>query len=206
MRRRLVIYPRENNYLMQLKQPFYIGLTGLARSGKNTAGVHLRQLLYAASGNNFPHLGSFAAPLKKCYETIYGEEYQDTDEWKSGMAPFGGLTRRQALQGIGHGLREILGDSVWLDAFFSEAEKWVPGVWIITDVRYPNEVDEIIKRGGVVYRVHRDGTAEMNHPSEQILKHRVFPVILNNGTINDLRINCQQVADSIIKQIEASCL
>lgn len=191
---------------MELNKPFFVGLTGLARSGKNTAGVHLRQQLYPGLTNNFPHLGSFAAPLKKCYETIYGEEYQDTDEWKSGMTPFGRLTRREAMQGIGHGLREILGESLWIDAFFAETDKWVPGVWIITDVRYPNEVDEIIKRGGVVYRVEREGTVEMDHPSEQVLRHRVYPVIINNGTINDLRINCQEVADSIINQIGRACV
>jgi hypothetical protein len=64
---------------------------------------------------------------------------------------------------------------------------------VITDVRFILETEEILKRGGQVYRIKRKGYEEpaYNHPSEteqlQILDDRLNGVILNNGGLEDLK-------------------
>jgi len=76
-----------------------------------------------------------------------------------------------------------------------------PSNWLVTDVRFPDEVKAIEDRGGVVIRVNRpdeplieDGTTiyyppfdDVEHPSETALDDYEFDyVINNNGTIEDL--------------------
>ena len=56
--------------------------------------------------------------------------------------------------------------------------------WIIPDVRFPNEVEAIKERGGIVIRVNRSTTksdSNSNHESEIALDHyHDFDAIINN--------------------------
>lgn len=77
-----------------------------------------------------------------------------------------------------------------------------PSNWIITDVRFPNEVEAITKRNGINIRIEREditGQGKLNpHTSETALDD--YPawdyVIHNFGDINDLVL---QVRDILIK-------
>ncbi len=101
--------------------------------------------------------------------------------------------------------REILHPNVWVNAVMShykptplhgrESTKIseLPN-WIITDMRFPNELEAVKSRKGITIRVNR-GTVERTgkvivrdeHPSETGLDNATFDyVIENNGTIKDL--------------------
>jgi hypothetical protein len=59
--------------------------------------------------------------------------------------------------------------------------------WIITDVRFKNEAEAIVRRGGVLIRVNRPSDQTDNHPSETDLDSYNFGYVLNNtGSVEDL--------------------
>lgn len=64
--------------------------------------------------------------------------------------------------------------------------------WIITDMRFPNEMEAIVEREGITIRVVRDNRTRTlldvnNHPSEISLDDSKFDYeIINDGSIEDL--------------------
>lgn len=52
--------------------------------------------------------------------------------------------------------------------------------WIITDVRFPNELKAIKDRNGITIRVERPNLIENNHLSETSLDSANFDFIINN--------------------------
>lgn len=74
--------------------------------------------------------------------------------------------------------------------------------WIITDTRFPNELEAIKSRGGITIRVERPAYLQQNnagiivstHESETALDTAIFDyVINNNGTIEELIDNVQTI-------------
>jgi len=123
------------------------------------------------------------------------------------------LTPRKLLQLLGtEAGRNILHPNIWVNALFADyvcndcGQKECPTdeedtgqmihrsfpSWIITDVRFPNEVERIKDKGGIVIRVNRDnGTRAIDvnpHPSETALDDfsDFDYVIENDGSIEDL--------------------
>jgi hypothetical protein len=99
--------------------------------------------------------------------------------------------------------RQIIHPNIWVNATMASFVKeyrglpseYKPGLnmgtypnWVITDVRFTNEVDAIVKRGGHIIRVERPGI-EYNdtHESETALDNVKFRnTIINDGTLEDL--------------------
>lgn len=83
-------------------------------------------------------------------------------------------------------------------------EKALPN-WLITDLRFPNELEAVNQRGGLTIRVERykrvGGTdvepsiiARIPHPSETALDNAQFAyTIHNNGSIEDLVASVKEV-------------
>lgn len=64
--------------------------------------------------------------------------------------------------------------------------------FIITDTRFPNELEAVKKRGGITIRVNRPGLTKSNHLSETSLDSATFDFIINNDKdikhlINEVR-------------------
>lgn len=105
---------------------------------------------------------------------------------------------RSLLQGLGTAAREELGAEVWVDALFDRLNEdhWehfkmefpVGEHAVITDVRYPNEVERLFAEGGHLVRIMRDGVGPVNgHGSETAID--MIPAdftITNNGTLAHL--------------------
>ena len=140
------------------------------------------------------------------------------------------LTPRLLLQLLGTECgRQILHPNIWVNALMSEYKSslcndgkfvtktnpdgstlsWIPHPlmepetypnWIITDMRFPNELEAIKSRGGISIRVNRPYTTVVGgngipatfnqnqfHPSETALDNAEFDyTIENNSTIEDL--------------------
>jgi hypothetical protein len=82
--------------------------------------------------------------------------------------------------------------------------------WIVTDMRFPNELEAIKNREGITIRVNRDirckdGLADIvgrmkeeQHPSETALDDATFDYTIdNNGTIEEL---IEKVKEILIKK------
>ena len=126
------------------------------------------------------------------------------------------LTPRELLQIIGtECIRDKVHPNAWVNALFADYKaKWVPTGdsvaeedvslekeypnWIITDMRFPNELEAIKSRGGITIRVNRPYTTVVGgngipatfsqfHPSETALDNAEFDyTIENNSSIEDL--------------------
>jgi hypothetical protein len=115
------------------------------------------------------------------------------------------MSVREFLQKLGtEAMRDGLHTNVWVNALFADYKsKWVPTGnaieedevslqkeypnWIITDMRFPNELEAVIKKGGITIRVVRPGTVTGEHPSETALDNTTFDYeIINDGTMEEL--------------------
>lgn len=62
--------------------------------------------------------------------------------------------------------------------------------WVVTDMRFPNELQAIQQRGGLTIRVNRKLADSVDHISDRALDNAKFDIVLdNNGSINDLLNN-----------------
>lgn len=116
------------------------------------------------------------------------------------------LQVRSMLQKIGtEAMRDIIHPNIWINALFADYKgifkglpsEYIPGKnltypnWIITDLRFPNELDAVRERGGITLRIIRPSIEEASnslHESETALDGAVLNhVIVNDGTIEDLK-------------------
>lgn len=79
------------------------------------------------------------------------------------------------------------GQTAWIDALFENLDD---GDFVVTDVRFPNEAEAILDRGGHVIKLVRPGfdTGTLNdHPSETEVENCRFDrLVPNDGTLADL--------------------
>lgn len=122
------------------------------------------------------------------------------------------MSVRELLQKLGtEAMRDGLHENVWVNALFADYKpkctpkdafnKDLPN-WIITDMRFPNEMEAVVKKGGITIRVVRNqirtGNLILEHPSETALDgHTMHYEIINDGTIEDL---IEKVKEILIKE------
>jgi hypothetical protein len=192
--------------------PFFICFCGKKQTGKDTSMEFVKQMLRDA-GKSFVS-ASFAEPLKdKICADILGidrallfgsnEDKETLTHIMWDTLPLdirvryskvtrgprsGPMTVREVLQVVGTDIfRNMLMDNVWVSIPFNKDYKDT-NVVIITDVRFPNEVNFINKYGGVVIRLEREAGPKDNHPSETLLDTYSFErTYHNNGSLDDRR-------------------
>ena len=145
------------------------------------------------------------------------EKFEDQEFKKLHMGLEWEMTYREFLQKLGtEAMRDGLHTNVWVNALFADyirnddkliriteenLEEWQEGDypnWIITDMRFPNEMKAVAEREGVTIRVVRPGTVVGNHPSEVALDDAKFDYeILNDGSIEVL---VQKVREILTKE------
>ena len=208
-----------------------IGIMGRAGSGKDLVGSMIQYLdasiLYKGADSYIEDLlnrgfspnkdydgvsnwsiRKFAEPLKQIICIITGcsrEQLEDPvfkntplgDDWiTSGKK----LTPRDLLQIIGTDfIKNELNTNVWVSALLNKYKSYYK--WIITDVRFPNEVRAIKEHGGVIIKVERpcstcgeydnticsNGYHSIQHESETALdSYTPDYVIKNEGSIEAL--------------------
>jgi hypothetical protein len=160
-----------------------IGISGYARSGKDTIAEKLAEVGYARA--------SFADAIR---EALYRLNPTIGDEpLKSRVDRLGWeITKsipevRELLQRFGTEVgRDMFGDTIWIDYLFDSLPDG--SKIVIPDVRYPNEADAITDLGGAVWRVEREGVKAVNaHISDSAMDNYPFKIIAyNNGTIEEL--------------------
>jgi hypothetical protein len=160
----------------------------------------------------------FAGKLKQIGSLLTGipiEMFEDQDFKKLNMNTEWGMTYREFLQRLGtEAMRDGLHTNVWVNALFADyypspnktleesfQEQFLTGVseiyyklpnWIITDMRFPNEMEAVEFREGITIRVVRQDMHSLEamipaHASETALDDAKFDyTIENNGTLDEL--------------------
>ena len=162
-------------------------------------------------------------PVEKFEDQEFKQKYM-SEEWnnpnpviyENGNKAWMPMTYREFLQKLGtEAMRDGLHTNVWVNALFADYKmsyrqhpdidyvehKAYPN-WIITDVRFPNEVEAVEEREGITIRVVRGCSKcggigyhklscskqyEKQHPSETALDDAKFDYeIINDGTLEDL--------------------
>jgi hypothetical protein len=178
-----------------------IGLSGYARSGKDTAAAgmdmwgfkrvafadKLRDFLYLLNPVVKPRYDRAFAPLVPDWRV---QQVIDRFGWHGYKETAYGPEIRELLQRLGTECgRELISDTVWIDAALNnvELDDHYKSV-VVTDVRFPNEAQAIKDRGGYVFRIERKGVGPANdHPSEIALDNWIFDCIIDNdGTPEEL--------------------
>jgi hypothetical protein len=173
-----------------------IGISGYARSGKDTLGDYLR------SEHGFARV-AFATPLKEATRTIFGfTDEQLYGELKEEIDPYWGFSPRWALQKLGtEGARDAIGEDVWVKAAMRNVLRNGPfsRSWVITDVRFRNEAAAIHAAGGLVVRDVRDDAKARQrvegHASEDLSDVPYDTLIPNNGAKEELREYAQALSN-----------
>ncbi len=170
-----------------------IGLSGYARSGKDTVADFLVQ------SYGFERI-SFADPIRKIlYDlnpSIDGEKLAtmvDTYGWDIAKSK---AEVREFLQVLGYSARQKIHPDVWVMAAFStmSADK----NYVIADVRFINEADKIKAFNGEIWRIERPGISAVNdHISEHELNGYSFDwAIDNDGTVEQLEFVVKKYYDN----------
>jgi hypothetical protein len=184
-----------------------LGINGKIGSGKDTVGKIIQHLTSEWEDEEFQdtdmldvrsnwEIKKFAGKLKQIASILTGipvENFEDQEFKKLDMSPEWGMTYREFLQKLGtEAMREGLHTNVWVNALMADyitesfrSDKKTN--WIITDVRFPNEMEAIAEKGGITIRVVRPGTVVGEHPSETSLYSAEFDyTIVNDSTIEEL--------------------
>lgn len=197
------------------------GISGKARSGKNVFAEMLAEELQRRTGKAFVMM-AYADDLKNMaqkeldlsWEQLWGDEKEIEDRrYKKipryshgGFHETGDLkepywTGREIMQSLGEFFRGFDRD-FWVKKLFRTIEEKEYENVIITDVRYPNEVDPIVDREGYHIRVNRPDASAVHgqlHTSETSLDapYKVDFTVLNVGTLDDLRKLAGDIANGI---------
>ena len=185
-----------------------IGISGKARSGKDTfANMLMAELsTHEKSYQTMAYSDTLKEKVIEDFNLTANQVYGDLKEVPDKRYPKkdeGYWTPREILQHMGtEGFRHIE-PTFWVRRLFERIGDQGNQNVIITDCRFPDEVDAVINHGGVHIRVERkdkDYATNLQHASEtsldseDILTH--FTVV-NDGTIEELGGAAYVIAEAI---------
>lgn len=139
-----------------------IGFCGYKNSGKNTVSeILVSQYKYTPL--------AFADPVKDCISSIFGwnrdlleGKTNESRQWREIIDEYWSnilgksITPRNAMTEFGTDImRNKFNSDIWLHNMKMRIDKLSSSNIIITDVRFPNEIDFIKKMNGKVFRVSR---------------------------------------------------
>ena len=180
------------------QQKKLIGILGKKKTGKDTTGKYLIEKY------NFKRY-AFADPIKKITEILFdfSEEQLNGDKRKDAVDFRWYITPREAFQKIGTEfgqdmiynlfprLKQRLGNEIiWVKLFKQWYEKNNKSDIVITDVRFPHEIEAIKSLGGIIVKVDRNNVPFDNHISEQYIENiseeNIYSKLDNNYKKEDL--------------------
>ena len=184
-----------------------IGISGKKQSGKNTMCDCLHEYFIDKYSRYDVDIFSFADALKnKVCKDVLGlteEQVNGTDEQKETLTNYkwknlpqairndkqGVMTAREIMQIVGTNIfRNYFDDSIWVNATMRDIEKSNNKVALISDVRFPSEVNSLLNNNAYVIRLLRDVCETDSHPSETALDNFNFDhekcIIFDNRKMN----------------------
>lgn len=157
-----------------------LGLIGYAHSGKDTVAAYLMRHGYT----RVAFADAVRNVLLRINPLVSGDglrlrdvvEAQGWDHAKRTIPEV-----RVLLQGLGAGVRDELGESVWLDHALRQLDALSDRPVVVTDVRYFNEGRALQRRGYFLVWVQRPGVGPANsHQSEVGIPVELADAVLTN--------------------------
>lgn len=189
-----------------------ISISGRLQSGKDTASEFIQEFAPAYEWQ----VKKWAGKLKQIASTLTNiplSKWEDNEFKKSILpAPWSNFTGRSFLQKLGtDALRNSFDQEVWTKSLMSEyvvntiavgsnefdiVEVDIEPNWIITDTRFPNELQAIKEKGALLIKVVRpEAEVTGGHESEtQLDSYMDWDYIIENtGTLQDLRDEVKRI-------------
>ena len=166
-----------------------IGITGRARSGKDT----VANFIVAAVGG---YQYSFADPIRAMLAPL-GVDMSDP-YWqarKEEPIPALGVSPRRMMQTLGTEWgRQLINPDLWLIMAHQRLLQNGPGM-VISDVRFDNEAAWIRKHGGRIIHVIRPDTKAVEaHASEDGIEMQDTDArLFNSGTLEELQLSVREL-------------
>jgi len=204
-----------------------IGLVGFIGSGKNTVAETLMVNGYQKD--------SFAAPLKDAVAQIFSWDRNmlegsttESRQWREQPDAYWSnsfkyeVTPRLVLQQFGtESMRNVFHQDIWVKSLVRRIETSPYQKFVVSDVRFQNEVQAIHDLGGVIVRVRRGGepnwfliAEQANRGKKDAIHHMIdlgihqsewdwigceFDyVIENDGTLDELREKVVKIVDKYV--------
>jgi hypothetical protein len=171
-----------------------IGIAGAKRSGKTTLACALSERF------GLRHL-SFAAPIRGFVCELLGWTEDELEQRKElPVAWLDGVTPRHMMQTLGTEWgRSHVHSELWIRHLARQVDD-AGGRAVVSDLRFPNEAESIIARGGIVVRLHRGRASGDSHVSELSLPDRLVHIEFDNaGTIAEM-------VEHIVRGVESTLL
>lgn len=183
-----------------------IGISAKKQHGKDSVASIIQEL----TNNKFKNvkfadkLKDFVCELINCTrENLEDEDFKNKhlgSEWifldNDGITQ--AMTPRLLMQKIGtDALRNNVHKNIWVNATFSRyCEKCN---WLITDLRFPNELSAIKAKGGITIRVNRSSILNNDsHESETSLDYSEFDYIIeNNSDLESLKEKVKNILEDL---------
>lgn len=163
-----------------------IGLIGKARSGKDTAANYL-QMLHGY--NRY----AFAEPIKDMISAAFGYQIGESEGAdKEQVIEWLGKSPRQLMQLLGTEWgRDLVHPNLWLllaDQTLQHHTRVGSHGLVISDVRFDNEAEWIIKQGGTLIEITRGAASAVNQHASESGIDESYPrfTVANDQTVDDL--------------------
>ena len=105
---------------------------------------------------------------------------------------------RRILQAFGTDAIRSIDEEFWVRAGVQEISNNYRDPVVVTDVRFPNEAQAILQRGGVLVRIERPGFDGDGHATETALDDYLPDIVVSNdGTLDDLKLSATAVAANV---------
>lgn len=174
-----------------------IGITGKARSGKDTTADILSKRFGLIKY-------SFATPIKEAAKVMFGlTEEHVNGEFKEDIIPWIGVSPRRIMQTLGTDWgRDIIRGDIWVQVAkrrFEGLSEYLDNTFhcgmVIPDVRFENEADFIRENGGAIIHVSRTNIQGVEqHRSESGIEFKKGDArVVNDGSLEDLENTIESV-------------
>lgn len=165
-------------------RPMLIGIAGKKQSGKDTFAQFIKAIDSEYEIKKFAGKLKEVASLLTNYPLWYWEEEKYKDRKLS--STFNHWSGREFLQRLGTEVfRNNLNNDIWVNLLFQD---YGVDKWIITDVRFQNEVMAIKDNGGILIKMERKTTDSLDtHISENLVDNFAYDyVVKNDGNAEEL--------------------
>jgi hypothetical protein len=176
-----------------MKPHVLIGIAGQKYAGKDTAA---KGIMYAPGWQS----ESFAAPIRQAACALFDIDLDTLNQIKhEAREELGGKSLRDFMQLMGTEFgRNMIDPGMWLQCLRTRIQDHKKV--IVTDVRFPNEVDFIHSLGGIVIEIQRPSIQRNDaHASETPLPREMVDfVVMNDSTVDVLQKRVRELVKQFV--------
>lgn len=173
---------------MSVKRPKLVGVTGRAQHGKNSVGevlVEEHGFIQTAFADTLKEMALVLNPIivPSTYNTRLADIVHELGWEQAKRLP----EIRRFLQVLGtEAVRDMIGENAWVDAldrYIFDRDDVDDHQFVVTDVRFPNEANWVMRNQGIIIKVVRpnyENGVDPTHPSEALVDTLPYDYMVTN--------------------------